>query len=370
MIATLIATPWKQRVAFTKERLGYIAVFIGFYLSYIIATLYSADTGQAVRQLELKVTLFLMPLVMLGSNVVNRFNVHSILKTYVVGATLAATYCLLYAVVHYVKTGDSSVFYYSYFSVYHHTSYFALYLNMAIAFLMLFIFHSKEKVPKWYYVSLLILIVSVYQSASRAGIFTLIILLVYLVGFITLPKLKWRRTLLYVLFVIGTAMLVIVPGNKMKGRMEEAFRAMDQENVQKESSSAIRILMWKSAFHLIKEQPVLGYGTGDGKEKLLEQFEKDGLTKAYTNDYNPHNQYLQTWVTAGLLGVITLILTFLVPGFVALRKGSMFYPLYAFLLSTNLLTESMLERQGGVMFMAIFGTLLFFTVYRKKPVNV
>ena len=125
-----------------------------------------------------------------------------------------------------------------------------------------------------------------------------------------------------------------------------------------------RIYLWKHAAEIIAEEPLLGYGVGDAKKALINTFKVKNIPFS-GNNYNFHNQYLQSWAEIGILGVILLMFMLLRPFF---EKGQ--HPLFLIFLGLTLIgfmTESMLERQAGVVFFAFMYPLL--SGLREKEVE-
>ena len=124
--------------------------------------------------------------------------------------------------------------------------------------------------------------------------------------------------------------------------------------------------LWKYGIKVIKENFWLGTGTGAANDALYEYLRKEkaqfwdgeGTYTLARKKYNLHNEFLQHFVSFGLLGLLVLCLTFIL-GF---RNLSVDYPFIALtflllsLISFN--TESMLERQAGNLFFAFFFALL------------
>jgi O-antigen ligase len=99
----------------------------------------------------------------------------------------------------------------------------------------------------------------------------------------------------------------------------------------------------------------LGYGVGDAKKILIDTFKEKNIPFS-GNKWNFHNQYLQSWTEVGILGVLLLMFMLLRPFF---EKGQ--HPLFLIFLGLTLIgfmTESMLERQSGVVFFAFMYPLL------------
>lgn len=119
--------------------------------------------------------------------------------------------------------------------------------------------------------------------------------------------------------------------------------------------AALRFAKWQCASELIQRNCLWGVGTGDGQDELQKIYkEYKFYFAALYNRYNAHNQYLEIWIALGILGfgLWGLVLT------IGLKKAlqSCNYLLLAaqILIVFSALTESFLQRNLGVMIMAVF----------------
>ena len=92
-----------------------------------------------------------------------------------------------------------------------------------------------------------------------------------------------------------------------KGRIDELIYSLNATK-KTNSSSGARQAIWGVALNLIKDKPILGYGTGDGKQVLLDAYKERGLNTLYEKKYNTHNQFLQTGLSLGVIGFLFLFL--------------------------------------------------------------
>jgi len=79
-------------------------------------------------------------------------------------------------------------------------------------------------------------------------------------------------------------------------------------------------------------------------------------------EYDPHNQYLQTWLELGLAGLFALLLCIFAPLFRPNVEQS--YVAFILIFSLMCLTESIGERQKGIVFFTLFQSL--FLAFEKK----
>jgi O-antigen ligase len=143
----------------------------------------------------------------------------------------------------------------------------------------------------------------------------------------------------------------------------EAVRA-EKRDINMEDGTVQRIEIWKSSLELLRENPILGVGTGDVKDELLRKYDEKGMTFAKSYKLNSHNQYLQTSVALGFIGLLSLILMLLAPLIYAFKNKNYIYFFFLIIVGFSILVESMFENQAGVLFFTFFNTFLFLMTKR------
>ena len=126
------------------------------------------------------------------------------------------------------------------------------------------------------------------------------------------------------------------------------------------------------AVRIIKKYPVFGVGIGDKKYKLIERnmelgdkrYNEFGAGAKPDGVFNAHNQFLDFWITAGIIPVICLVFFFINEFSKALRSRHIVYLglLYCFCLFC--FTDMAMMVQRGVIF------FLFFICLFEKEVNI
>lgn len=355
LVLNLFTVSWSDRVYYFKKRKSFILTFTAFYFVSIFGMLYTENMAEGLFDLEVKMSILFVPLFFLTTNIVNKYTVFGLLKTYIFGVSLSLLVQFFIAGLNFQDTGNTDVFFYRLFSYFHHPSYFSMYTNFAIASLLVLIFHFRDRPQIRHFSLLIFLVIGIYLLSSRSGMLTLIILLLYAFVYIIFPQLKWKK-MLYALFAsVLISVAILYPISKYT----ETIRSVDVTT--NKSSSGVRLGMWKSTIPLIEANPVLGVGTGDVNRELQQQFAKDRILRAVRDNLNAHNQFIQTQVAQGLLGTLSLLLAILYPLWVSIKKGKLFYPLFAVILLLSFLTEAVLNTQAGVIYYAVMNSIVFFT---------
>jgi hypothetical protein len=136
---------------------------------------------------------------------------------------------------------------------------------------------------------------------------------------------------------------------------------------------SVRASYGSEAIRIIKQNPLLGVGIGDKKYKLIDRnialgdnrYVEFGASTKPDDIFNPHNQFLDFWIAAGILPVICLIFFFIDQFSKALRYKNILYLglLYCFCLFCFTDVAMMVQR-GQIFF--LFFICLFEIESRKK----
>ncbi|MBK8368983.1 MAG: O-antigen ligase family protein [Bacteroidetes bacterium] len=143
--------------------------------------------------------------------------------------------------------------------------------------------------------------------------------------------------------------------------IENAINEKDKDNKVVTTSTdgtGSRIFVWKASFEVIKENLILGVGTGDSRDKLMEKYLEKNMKTEYEFGLNSHNQFLNTTVSIGIIGLIVLMLCFWMPFYQGWKQKELLLMGFVVIVSMNLLFESMFERQSGVIFYVFLNTIL------------
>lgn len=337
-------------------------LFIVFYLLHVVGMLYTENTDSGLFDIQMKLTLLFFPMIY-ASRPIQGTELKYLFYAFIAGGIACALLMLGVSTVHYLNTGENT-FFYEAFSFLIHPSYFAMYLNFTIIWMLFNFTKNRENFlsPVWMFVIIAFFSVIIVLLSSKMGLLSLIIVYIGFVVWFIVRRKKYLLGLtgLALIIISVVALLRFVP--EISARVENAISAIsngsaDQTNAE---STAVRMLIWKAANEVIMKYPIIGAGTGDAKDELIKEYKVEGMTGAAGNNLNAHNEYYQVIVTLGVIGFIVFLLHLFLPLRRALRNKNAIYALFLLLVMFNFLTESMLETQAGVMFFALFNSLLCF----------
>lgn len=401
----------------------YVILMSGLYLFYLISLLYSENTTYGFNDLVLKLPLILLPLFLSTTEKLKVSQYNSILKTFAISTFFATIITLIIAYYNYLQTGLLKYFFYQDLTIFMHSAYYALYALFAIAIFIYLIHHTQKKKHKIIYASMAFgLVVFLFLLSSRMQL--LIFFLLLTVYIIAIAYQKKRILLGVTILVLGYVFIFVLATSlpKTSVRINQTKKHFENMNYSKTNSDS-RGKIWDAAFSVVKQNYLLGTGVGDVKDMLIAQYvelseenaEEESQVKnkiieiqnnqmwlehiqqkAKTNNisvedqlyldaiyvlnanhsrykyfvkkgYNYHGQFLQTLAAVGVLGFIFLLFSILLPAYkLGWKKQNYLLLALMFMLFTSFITESMLERQAGVIFYAFFSSLLIVT---KKEIS-
>jgi O-antigen ligase len=126
----------------------------------------------------------------------------------------------------------------------------------------------------------------------------------------------------------------------------------------------VRMAVWQCAWAVTKNNLLFGTGIGDKMDVLRKEYAKNQFTVGVKTNRNVHNNYLDVWMSLGLVGfIIFLIGFFILPVFRCLQTNDWYgiAIIAAFMLA--LFSESYMDRTMGNTLLGFF--LAFISSYKK-----
>lgn len=341
---------------------------IGLYVLYLLGMLYSNNLKFGAEVIETKLSFLILPFIYgaYKDTVKEKFNIYLLFfiagcLVYVLMCLGYASYCYLkpvyidlYGVMYYL---GADYFYYSQLSFLFHPSYAAMYALFSLLSILYLRQNKAIRFSVWWILAVFLLVLFVLLLSSKAGWISLFSLLAY-VAFLLIRLKKIIFTIFLSALVIGLFFILNVffaPKFSQRIPQYKAIQKVVSGNEKTSTDgSASRVLVWKAAVEIIKENIVLGVGTGDTKDKMLEKYKEMSMIKEYESKLNAHNQFLNTGVAIGILGSVLLISSFILLFLSGIKSSNMLGVGFSLLLVFNFLTESMLETQAGVIFCAFW----------------
>lgn len=185
-------------------------------------------------------------------------------------------------------------------------------------FVLLSLVYAREnktiqKRCAWLAVALLAAVSITHLSQGRTG-YLLLAVALSVFAFSTLKGKALWVTLFGSIFFLGAALL---SSKLLTQRFELVITEVQQSDVNNLSSIGHRLYNQKKTTELIREKPLLGWGTGAYHTQTCRIVEKPEWCDVFS--WHPHNQFLFFGVDHGLLGILAYLALILSMVWLALR---------------------------------------------------
>jgi hypothetical protein len=119
-----------------------------------------------------------------------------------------------------------------------------------------------------------------------------------------------------------------------------------------------RFEYWRTSLLIIRQNPLIGVGTGDLPKVFEEQYKKMNTNLANQYRLRSHNQYLSITVAFGIIGSVWFMIVMFYPGIITRNFNNYFYVIFWIIFMLSMLTEDTIESQEGVTFYVLFTAIM------------
>jgi O-antigen ligase len=355
---------------------------VGLYFSYLIGIAFTNHSSDAWSYAENKISFLLFPLIF---SFQPRFKINwlPILLGLAIGVLYASVYGLVNSMLLINQNGwDLNYLVSVNISPIHHPTYFAFYIVTVVSGLWLLYFDKKiDYNPLWLIVYTLFCGLIFLLCLSLASIIYLFVLLAAIVMLAVKRRfgLRWTILMAVLLPVFFYGVSQFVP--RIKFEVNNGLTATGlfltnpiqyvKNKPGDKTGNEVRLVMWAATILEIKDHP-WGVGTGNVDEHLSSRLSYLGQkTLSHKDDkghirYNPHNQFLQTTLEVGFIGLIFLLTYIFGLMKLAWKHKNAFLAIVAGGLFFNALFESVLQRQSGIVFFSFLLSLLAMAIKHQK----
>lgn len=363
-----------------KGKLSYFILFspMVFFLPLLWGWIYSPVKADAWHEISKYIFLGITPLFLFRKDIAassfRKYACYGILS----GTVLSGLFLLVLNFYNYSQTNYPLHWLLNYtFTSFNflsplkdmHPIYMGMYFSMALAILLF----AKLKLPKLLQVfSFIVLTLAIVFFASRIiyAIFILLVLL-YLIHNLSFKTFAVLITGVLILGVLGFNFVqkTYLYHKTVSGTIWELQENVGTINTSKSQKVDSRWSRWQVGIEAIKKKPILGYGGGAENEILLEQYQKYQMKNSAEMQYNAHNQFLGFFIRFGIVGVLLLLVYFVRNGITAFKYQNLLFLCFLTILFWAFMVENILDRNMGINFVALFGTLFYAEFLAKETKN-
>ncbi len=356
---------WKGPKRFKEKKILY--PLIGLFILYGLSILFVSRSVFAIPFLTTKLSFLLFPLV--GILMTNGYSIA--LKGLKWGLIAGSAFSMVFALVRAIiieKGISGNAFHANVYGLNMHPSYLALIFLISCA--LLWSEKSTLKsilIAKWTY--LVVMIISLFYLRSLGAFVCVAAIFVAFPIWKSLQSKNWMWLLTFPVFA-----LIFFVGLKSSARISNDVNASIEKvsewssspneyvknNVNIVESNTVRLVVWTISAKMIIDNP-FGVGLGSEIDLLTREYDKNGYSSYLERRLNPHNQFLQTGISIGWVGMILLFILFISMLLKTFRIKSLALFIAVLCIFVSCLFESMLERQVGVIILSVTMLLLLFT---------
>jgi O-antigen ligase len=326
-----------------------------------VGVFYSENTQAGLAKLETSFSLIAIPLVLLKVPQIDGKRLMVIAGVFGLGLFIACAIVLVNAVVSYGTSGDPSVFFYYSLTkvISSHPTYFAYYLIFAITAGLYFMYYGviKSNHVVTAIVVFFFLVMLILTGGRTAFISIVLVFSFFILKYLLEPR-NSRKS-----FVFGVVCLL------MGGMFLFSFIEYNQGFGSLEGDYWERSVLWRSAIEA-NSNFMFGAGTGDSEEALKRYYLSHGMEDFAREGLNAHNQFIQSFLTNGLVGLLSVLLLLARSLYVAFRNQLSLGILVLFPFVVYALNEVFLGRYQGVAFYALLHYLITAaSVHSRNPAS-
>lgn len=343
---------------------------VAYFVWLAFSHFWDSSGGYRLRDIERYLILFFVPPAMsVAPDDIKKF-IYRACEVFIVVTLGVCILSLVKSYQEYQVSHDYRVFYYQYLA--EQTGLNAIFLSnyclASIAWLLYYGFlgqNSEGKVQRWWRyllicVTIAFLLLMIFLLSSKLLIFlTLVVLIVFilLLGYV---RGFFLRSVIITSLIIVAGMIAVSNLSYLKWRIDSTELKMYQGESDNHNGIAIRLYMWKAVSGLIMERPLMGHGIRGGRLETLAKYKEDGFEMGVVGDYHAHNQYLESWLMAGIPAVILLLSMMFTALWKAIRTKSFLLLLMVVHFMTQCVFESTFEVQHELVFYIFFIFLFYY----------
>ncbi len=341
-----------------------------FFIAHLISLFYTKNIDSGWFDIEVKLSIIVFPILFFLSKQ-DKFNKYQVLKYSYFITLIYIVFLILRGMYNSYLFDNINYLFYFRFSHFIHSSYLAMYLAIFLLIGIHFLFTASSKERIYYFIGNIILVSGIFFTESKIGYLSLFVILI--IGLVrTFKNIKFKPKHYLISLAIITILVFSISQNRRFNSMVNVLKTFNVNTLNAntpEESTGVRILVWNSSLKVISENLIFGVGAGSIKQKLLKKYYELNYQTPLKLKLNAHNQFLETFIGLGIIGVTILLLIFIIPFIKAIKNKDFILQGFLIIVFINFLVESMLNTQAGVVFFAFFYSFLVFFTNQKETYN-
>ncbi len=359
---------WLENVKQWKKFLPALSVTL-LFIPILLSGIYSDNIDLWWERVRIKLPLLFLPFVFLGIPTIRRHDFLKILYFFVFLMVASATFVVIRYLLNFesynlmLQTGRAIP------APLHHIR-FSLLLCCAI---LIGLYLYRERFYWKYHQERLLLLVTtiigivcLHILAVRSGIVTFYICCFFLLikELIRYKNIKTAIIGLVALVLLPMLAYQFIPGFKTKLEYMKWDRLQYQQNIGQNYSDSERLISIQAGLDVGNQSPIFGVGAGDVKEEIEKVYKSK--YPEYSNTKLPHNQFIMTYSSVGLVGLLAFVFGLFYSLFSQKNYRNTFFLFIHLLVFLSFMVECTLETSQGVALYSVFWLLGNIDLWKTK----
>lgn len=347
----------------------YLHAFLTIFAIHILGLLYTTNFEYAIKDLKIKLPLLILPIIIASTKQLNWAELKYILYSLIVSVFASS----LYSLSIYITIDNENVD--TLRNISPIISHIRLSLIICVSFfaIVFIIFKSDKKILSAFNVILILVAIWFFVFigilGARAGYLALLACtaVIFLYQIVAAKKWNYIIVLLIATIILPLLMYKFVPS--VSHRINEARNEVNHYKAGGNPSGhsiTQRFEYWKIAKHIIKNNPIIGVGTGDIDDEFKLYYATHDTPIKKEFQFRSHNQYFTILSTFGIVGFVLFMAAFILPYFKGIEKYSFLPTVFIIITMLSMLTEDTLETQAGATFVSYFFSVFLLSAFKKK----
>ena len=327
--------------------------------------------------MEKAIPLIAFPLLLSSVKKLTKEDIDFILRAFILSNLAFGIIIVLHATYQYWTSSVNLFFNFDLVKIFHsHPTYYSMYILFSLATLLYFNTEDEKNKGwqhnKWITGAIVLFFTALIFLLAVRFVFVQFILFGMVVIYMYIRKTK--RIMKGMLLLISFVAIVVfsVASNKVLQQrlmqlVESPTYTLSADTMEGYNGFTTRLAQWEVSWSIIKQAPIWGVGPADVQQKLQIAYKNNFLKYSYRDKLNAHNQYVQTCLGLGFIGLVFFVACLAVPGLLAMRQKKIIHLVFLLLFAIGCITESMLYVHKGIVFFAFFNSLFTFHVLKYKP---
>jgi len=348
-------------------------LMVAYWVLYVVSALFSTDKGEAWKTVMVKLPFLVLPLILLSgdSGYLDRKRIRALFYLLIAMLDIRFIISLTISMANILQgTPVTDALKWEFDPLGLHHNYLGLYIVIAFAFLYTDIRHHWKQRNRIWRTAILLTIVALLLymtfSGSRSAIATTGALFVAALTHIILIQKHYRSGV----FILLASMLFIGGILLVAPQTFSRFTSIVQK-MKAGQPGDDRVALAQNALDALEGHWLWGYGSGDYMPALLSTYQKNGFQDGITFRYGSHNQYLETLLETGVIGLVILLIMLLYPIVTHLdkRRRHLLTAMLTIAIMSQIFFESMLNRSMAVQIITLCYCLMIIDAHREPSNN-